>query len=71
MFVLVKEMGFKIENSQASMTGGLVQEYEHAILPSISPTVTFVLTIVSMVPALLHLWYLGADVKYRGVNFVR
>lgn len=53
------------------MTGGLVQEYDHIVLPTIKPIVTFLLTTISMVPALKHLWYLGADKKYRAVNFVR
>ncbi|XP_013790813.1 probable dolichyl pyrophosphate Glc1Man9GlcNAc2 alpha-1,3-glucosyltransferase [Limulus polyphemus] len=43
-------------NQSASMTGGLVQEYEHVILPSIAPTTTMVLTILSILPALWNLW---------------
>ncbi|XP_076340388.1 ALG6/ALG8 family glucosyltransferase xit isoform X2 [Tachypleus tridentatus] len=43
-------------NQSASMTGGLVQEYEHVMLPSIAPTTTMVLTILSILPALWNLW---------------
>ncbi|KAM9333447.1 dolichyl pyrophosphate Glc1Man9GlcNAc2 alpha-1,3-glucosyltransferase [Pholidichthys leucotaenia] len=37
---------------QASMTGGLVQEFQHAVLPSVSPSVTLVCTVISILPAL-------------------
>lgn len=65
------KLGFPVAKTEASMTGGLVQEYDHVVLPSITPMVTFIFTLLSMMPALGHLWYLGADKKFRGVNFVR
>lgn len=65
------KFGVKIAKSEASMTGGLVQEYDHAVLPSITPTVTFVLTVVTMLPALVKLWHLCADRRYRVLSFVR
>lgn len=34
--------------SSASMTGGLVQEFEHSILPTVKPIHTFLLTIAQM-----------------------
>lgn len=40
----------------ASMTGGLVQDIRHAVLPSVPPLATAVLTLVVMVPALAKLW---------------
>ncbi|XP_069747943.1 dolichyl pyrophosphate Glc1Man9GlcNAc2 alpha-1,3-glucosyltransferase isoform X1 [Narcine bancroftii] len=42
--------------SKASMTGGLVQEFQHAVLPSVSPLTTLVCTLLSIMPAIFHLW---------------
>ncbi|XP_078401328.1 dolichyl pyrophosphate Glc1Man9GlcNAc2 alpha-1,3-glucosyltransferase isoform X1 [Cetorhinus maximus] len=42
--------------SKASMTGGLVQEFQHTVLPSVSPFTTLVCTLLSIMPAILHLW---------------
>ena len=48
------------------MTGGLVQEFSHAILPDITPLVTIILTLVFIIPGLIKLW------SRRGVlNFIR
>lgn len=60
-----------VSSSEASMTGGLVQEYHHVVLPTITPTITFILTLLSMVPALIKLWKLCADRKYRAMSFIR
>ncbi|XP_045204959.2 probable dolichyl pyrophosphate Glc1Man9GlcNAc2 alpha-1,3-glucosyltransferase [Mercenaria mercenaria] len=55
------------ENQTASMTGGLVQEFQHTVLPSISPLVTLVLSALSMMPALYLLW-----IRPKGVqSFLR
>ena len=35
-------------SQKASMTGGLVQEFQHTALPSVPPIATFVLTGISM-----------------------
>ncbi|KAJ7996239.1 hypothetical protein DPEC_G00235040 [Dallia pectoralis] len=40
----------------ASMTGGLVQEFQHSVLPSVSPSVTLICTLVSILPAVLSVW---------------
>nr|CAG4643235.1 EOG090X06YP [Ilyocryptus agilis] len=39
----------------ASMTGGLVQEFEYVVLPTIGPKVTFLCTLLALSPALLLL----------------
>ncbi|XP_071950399.1 dolichyl pyrophosphate Glc1Man9GlcNAc2 alpha-1,3-glucosyltransferase-like [Antedon mediterranea] len=45
-----------VGSTTAAMTGGLVQEFQHTLLPSVPPLVTFVLTAVSMLPSLWHQW---------------
>ncbi|XP_067949246.1 dolichyl pyrophosphate Glc1Man9GlcNAc2 alpha-1,3-glucosyltransferase-like [Watersipora subatra] len=45
-----------VSNHSASMTGGLVQEFEHAVLPSVTPVATLLLTVTFMLPTLIHLW---------------
>ncbi|KAI8440210.1 hypothetical protein MSG28_001591, partial [Choristoneura fumiferana] len=59
--------GIVVPKVEASMTGGLVQEFEHTVLPSIKPVVTLVLTAVTMLPALIKLWHLGADRNFLSV----
>lgn len=55
--VVGKTLGLNLQHSSAVMTGGLVQEFEHTVLPSVSPKMTFVLTLVSVLPAIMKLWY--------------
>ena len=38
------------------MTGGLVQDIHHSVLPSVPPAATFALAFLSMIPALVKLW---------------
>ncbi|XP_072941795.1 dolichyl pyrophosphate Glc1Man9GlcNAc2 alpha-1,3-glucosyltransferase [Epargyreus clarus] len=68
---LLPMFGYSVPKSEASMTGGLVQEYKHTVLPNIKPEITFALTALSMVPALIKLWHLGADRRYRNLSFIR
>ncbi|KAK2156182.1 hypothetical protein NP493_1996g00021 [Ridgeia piscesae] len=42
--------------TQAAMTSGLVQQYDHAVLPSVTPVVTLACTVTSMLPYLIHMW---------------
>ena len=44
------------EATEASMTGGLVQDIHHTVLPNISPLTTMILTLVLMLPSLAKLW---------------
>ncbi|KAM9846223.1 dolichyl pyrophosphate Glc1Man9GlcNAc2 alpha-1,3-glucosyltransferase [Aulostomus maculatus] len=45
------------ELPRASMTGGLVQEFQHSVLPSISPSLTLVCTLLSILPAVASIWW--------------
>ena len=38
-----------MSNHSAAMTGGLVQEFDHSVLPSVKPLATFILTAASMI----------------------
>ncbi|XP_020619018.1 probable dolichyl pyrophosphate Glc1Man9GlcNAc2 alpha-1,3-glucosyltransferase isoform X1 [Orbicella faveolata] len=58
--ILGSKSGFfpkELFNKQASMTGGLVGQSEHLILPAVPPIVTVILTLLSVLPALLHVWF--------------
>ncbi|XP_041835367.1 probable dolichyl pyrophosphate Glc1Man9GlcNAc2 alpha-1,3-glucosyltransferase isoform X2 [Melanotaenia boesemani] len=45
------------ELPRASMTGGLVQEFQHSVLPSISPSITLICTLISILPAVASIWW--------------
>uniref|UniRef100_A0A182XH06 Alpha-1,3-glucosyltransferase n=1 Tax=Anopheles quadriannulatus TaxID=34691 RepID=A0A182XH06_ANOQN len=59
--------------TKASSTGGLVQTFDHTVLPSITPGVTFALTGLAMVPVLLKLCTLKPTTSSvsLGRSFVR
>ncbi|XP_078514622.1 dolichyl pyrophosphate Glc1Man9GlcNAc2 alpha-1,3-glucosyltransferase [Lissotriton helveticus] len=42
---------------KASMTGGLVQEFQHTVLPSVTPFATLLCTLISILPSLWCLWF--------------
>ena len=65
--VLASKAGLHTGTVAASMTGGLVQDIEHSVLPNISPLTTAILTIMAMLPALAKLWTCPANVT----QFVR
>ncbi|XP_031333165.1 probable dolichyl pyrophosphate Glc1Man9GlcNAc2 alpha-1,3-glucosyltransferase isoform X2 [Photinus pyralis] len=67
LFMLGKKIGLAVSEEVAAMTGGLVQEFSHAVLPSITPLATMLITIVFMLPALMKLWFAGNN----PVQFVR
>ncbi|XP_076836486.1 LOW QUALITY PROTEIN: dolichyl pyrophosphate Glc1Man9GlcNAc2 alpha-1,3-glucosyltransferase [Brachyhypopomus gauderio] len=48
---------------KASMTGGLVQEFQHSVLPSVSPLVTLICTLLSILPALISMWCRPSGVR--------
>ncbi|KAJ8275839.1 hypothetical protein COCON_G00075910 [Conger conger] len=48
---------------KASMTGGLVQEFQHSVLPSVSPSATLVCTVISILPAVFSAWFRPSGVR--------
>lgn len=56
LVVLAKIWGMSPVQTRAAMTGGLVQEFEHAYLPPIRPVHTFLVTAAFMLPALKLSW---------------
>jgi len=53
-----KRLGYldNLESATASMTGGLVQDISHAVLPSVPPFATAVITLLAILPAVAKLW---------------
>ncbi|KAL1110090.1 hypothetical protein AAG570_008168, partial [Ranatra chinensis] len=55
--ILGRAFGYNIKTLVGSMTGGLVQEFEHSVLPSITPCTTFLISFLSTLPCLWKLWH--------------
>lgn len=60
VIVIAARLGIRHISTAATMTGGLVQESAHVILPNITPKLTFALILITMIPALVKLWSSGA-----------
>lgn len=52
-------------------TSGIVQEFDHLVLPSVRPLVPLVLSVLFMLPALLHLWRKTYFNPFCGLLFLR
>jgi len=52
----LRALGVEVVAEAASMSGGLVREYSHAVLMPITPPTSTLLTLVSLAPALVNLW---------------
>jgi alpha-1,3-glucosyltransferase len=48
----------------ASMTGGLVQDISHSVLPNIAPLATVIISGLSMAPGLVKLWLSPSPVNF-------
>ncbi|CAH0558948.1 unnamed protein product [Brassicogethes aeneus] len=56
-FLLMSNIGLMDKDkSTAAMTGGLVQEFSHSLLPNIYPLTTILLTIICMLPFMVKLF---------------
>ncbi|XP_063233348.1 probable dolichyl pyrophosphate Glc1Man9GlcNAc2 alpha-1,3-glucosyltransferase [Bacillus rossius redtenbacheri] len=62
--VIGARLGHDARRPSAVMTGGLVQEYQHAVLPSVTPGTTFLLTALSVLPAVIKLWRSPANPQH-------
>ncbi|XP_063847488.1 probable dolichyl pyrophosphate Glc1Man9GlcNAc2 alpha-1,3-glucosyltransferase isoform X2 [Scylla paramamosain] len=57
LVVVGGRLGWQVaKQGVASMTGGLVQEFSHTVLPSVPPVATLIATALSIVPGLVVLW---------------
>jgi len=56
LFALRALFGVEMATEAASMSGGLVREYSHAVLMPITPPTSTLLTLVTLAPALINLW---------------
>ncbi|XP_058798616.1 probable dolichyl pyrophosphate Glc1Man9GlcNAc2 alpha-1,3-glucosyltransferase [Phymastichus coffea] len=69
LIVIWKKLGWLDNIKIGSMTGGLVQEDSFTILPTPTPFTTFLITFISMIPALWNLIF--SKNKYLSKKFVR
>lgn len=62
--VFSPKLGLAPVTQTSTMMSGLVQDISHSVLPNISPLVTLVLTLISMLPAVVKLWRSPSNVNF-------
>lgn len=68
-----KKLNFDVKGNVAAMSGGLVQQYEHSVLPTITPLCTFIVTICAMMVRFLVRIFKTTDwtafINFSPINF--
>lgn len=57
---LGKKLGFRVKGNIGTMTAGLVQQYDHSVLPTILPVHTFLITLISIVVSFFFIYMLSS-----------
>jgi len=61
-----------INLASSASSSGLVQQVEHAVLPTIHPLFTMIITLISMSPCLLNMFFSSVTDKRQNINqFIR
>lgn len=65
--VAVRAFGIKLSSGDGvSMTGGLVENFSHAVLPRVFPIHTVILTLLAMAPVLVRVWVNPRPKEFAG-----
>ncbi|KAL3279467.1 hypothetical protein HHI36_016977 [Cryptolaemus montrouzieri] len=64
VFFAASKLGYHKGEAKAAMTGGLVQEYSHLVLPNITPRITIILSLIFVLPLMVKLWKLKCPTDF-------
>uniref|UniRef100_A0AB38ZEW0 Alpha-1,3-glucosyltransferase n=1 Tax=Oncocephalus sp. TaxID=2944721 RepID=A0AB38ZEW0_9HEMI len=56
LLFIALSLGYRMKFFLGQFTGGLVQDTVHVILPTITPRITLILTVLAITPCLVKLW---------------
>uniref|UniRef100_A0A224XM76 Alpha-1,3-glucosyltransferase n=1 Tax=Panstrongylus lignarius TaxID=156445 RepID=A0A224XM76_9HEMI len=54
--LIAHKLGFQVKSTAGHLTGGLVKDAVHSVLPTITPRITLILTVLTIIPCLIKLW---------------